>query len=89
MANHSPAPAPFSHHERRLTMVTERKQIGVRLTLEDKQKLDALASLLGVSTTKTIAILVDKAYTENKNAIESMIASRNKLRTSEATEPLS
>lgn len=69
-------------------MATEKKQIGVRMSLEDKQKLDALASLLGVSTTKTITILVDKAYTENKNAIESMIASRNKLRTSEATEPL-
>ncbi len=69
-------------------MATEKKQVGVRLTLEQKQKLEALSSLLGVSTTKTIAILVDKAYTENKNAIDSMIASRNAMRVSEPTEPL-
>ncbi len=69
-------------------MAEVKKQVGVRLSLEDKQKLEALASLLGVSTTKTVAILVDKAYTENKSAIDSMIASRNAMRVSEPTEPL-
>ena len=69
-------------------MAEVKRQVGVRLSLEEKQKLDALASLLGVSTTKCIAILVDKAYTDNKTAIDSMIASRNRLRVSEPTEPL-
>ncbi len=66
----------------------KRKQVGVRLTAEQKQKLEALTSLLGVSATHCVAILIDKAYTENKKAIESMIASRNALRVSEPAEPL-
>jgi len=69
-------------------MAERKKQVGVRLSLEEKQKLEALASLLGVSATKCITILVDKAYTENKTAIESMMASRNAMRTSEPTDPL-
>ncbi len=66
----------------------KRKQVGVRLTLEQKQRLEALTSLLGVSATQCVAILIDKAYTENKSAIDSMIASRNALRVSEPAEPL-
>ena len=68
--------------------MAERKQVGVRLTTEQKQKLEALTSLLGVSATQCISILIDKAYTENRPAIESMIASRNALRVSEPTAPL-
>ncbi len=66
----------------------KRKQVGVRLTTEQRAKLEALTSLLGVSATKCLAILIDKAYMENKTAIDSMIASRNKLRASEPAEPL-
>ena len=69
-------------------MTVAKKQVGVRLTAEQKQKLEALTDLLGVSATQSIAILVDKAYTENRTAIESMIASRNALRVSEPTKPL-
>ena len=71
----------------RMTTVAK-KQVGVRLTAEQKQKLEALTDLLGVSATQCIAILVDKAYTENRTAIESMIASRNALRVSEPAKPL-
>ena len=56
-------------------MAEPKRQVGVRLSLEEKQKLDALASLLGVSTTKCVAILVDKAYTDNKTAIQEQTAS--------------
>ncbi len=66
----------------------KRKQMGVRLTQEQRQKLEALTSLLGVSANKCLGILIDKAYTENKTAIDSMIASRNKLRQGESGEPL-